>query len=127
MPEPKYSENIYLDTFINSEPDFNNVFRSFFPDKVVYCGISYCNIDKENIDKQSNLYIKTFKEIPKIFILNLDKCYLYISSSSINKCREIEQVLVSHFICYKDNNIFLDEKEINYLNNWDAEKYRKLV
>jgi len=121
------SENIYLDTFINSKPNLNNVFRSFFPDKVVYCGISYCNIDKENIDKQINLYIKTFKEIPKIFILKLDKYYLYISSNSINKCREIEQVLVSHFMCYKCNNIFLNEKEIHYLNNWDAEKYRKLV
>ena len=121
------SENIYLDTFINSEPDFNTVFTSFFPDKVVYCGISYCNIDKENIDKQINSYIDTYREIPKIFILKLNKLYLYISSSSINKCREIEQVLVSHFMCYKDNNIFLDKKEINYLNNWDAEKYRKLV
>ena len=121
------SENIYLDTFINSEPDFNTVFTSFFPDKVVYCGISYCNIDKENIDKQINSYIDTYREIPKIFILKLNKYYLYISSSSINKCREIEQVLVSHFMCYQDNNIFLDKKEINYLNNWDAEKYRKLV
>jgi len=46
-------------------------------------------------------------------------------SSSLNKCKEIEDVLLSHLIFYKDSNIFLDKNEIEYLNNWDAEKYRK--
>ena len=52
---------------------------------------------------------------------------MYISSNSIFKCKEIEDVLISHLICYKDNNIFLDKNELDYLNNWDAEKYRKTI
>ena len=83
-------------------------------------------IDIDNIEKQIINYIEQYKENPKIFIYKLDKYYLYISSNSITKCREIEQVLVSHFICYNDSNMFLDENEVNYLNNWDAEKYRKM-
>ena len=51
--------------------------------------------------------------------------YLYISSGNLNRCKEIEDVLLSHLICYNNNNVFLDDNEINYLNNWDAEKYRK--
>lgn len=46
-------------------------------------------------------------------------------SNVFNKCKEIEEVLLSHFICYNELNIFLDKSEINYLNNWDAEKFRK--
>ena len=50
---------------------------------------------------------------------------MYISSSSLNKCRDIEQVLLSHLICFKDINIFLKPDEIKYLNNW--EKYRRVL
>jgi len=51
---------------------------------------------------------------------------MYISSCSLNKCRDIELVLLSHLICFKDINIFLKPDEIKYLNNWEAEKYRKI-
>ena len=65
--------------------------------------------------------------MPKVFIYKLDKKHVYISSSSLTKCRDIEQVSLSHLICYQDKNIFLRQDEINYLNNWEAEKYRKTI
>ena len=81
---------------------------------------------EDNIKNKIQKYIEKYHEIPKIFIMERDeKKYLYISSNSLNKCREIEEVLISHLICYNDNNTFLSENEIEYLNNWDAEKYRK--
>ena len=74
-----------------------------------------------------NDYIENYQEIPKIFIYLSDKKYMYISSNSLSKCREIEQVLLSHLLCYRDNNIILKNEEIKYLNNWEAEKYRQSI
>ena len=109
------------------EKDLNKYFKSFLPDKVVYCGSHYIYYKiKDIIKNKIKKYIEKYHEIPKIFIMERDeKKYLYISSNSLNKCREIEEVLISHLICYNDNNTFLSENEIEYLNNWDAEKYRK--
>ena len=33
----------------------------------------------------------------------------------------------TYLICYNKNNSILSTEENNYLNNWDAEKYRKLI
>ena len=114
------SDDIYLknisNTCINMYP--------FFPDKLVYCGIDIANlnnnydVDQENIINYQNKY----NELPKIFYLNQK---IYINSNSIKKCIEIESLLKSHILCYHQNNIILSNKENNYLNNWDAEKYRK--
>tara|TARA_Y100001933_G_C18996727_1_gene562764 strand:- start:946 stop:2700 length:1755 start_codon:yes stop_codon:yes gene_type:complete len=121
------SENELINKCINSGNNFDNLFRGFFPDKIVYCGISYCMIDRDTIKKQIVGYIEKFKEIPKIYIFKSGKYYLYISANSINKCREIEEVIASHLMCYNDSNILLDDKEVLYLNNWEAEKYRKSI
>lgn len=122
------SENEDINKFINNiHDDIDDYFRCFFPDKVVYCGISYVFFTYKNMKKKINEYLQKYMELPKILILRGDiKNYLYISSNNLNKCREIEQVLLSHIICYKNNNIFLDEDEIKYLNNWEAEKYRQI-
>ena len=50
-----------------------------------------------------------------------------LSSNSLKKCYEIESVLKSHLLCYNEKNILLKEEELDYLNNWEAEKYRKLL
>lgn len=123
------SNNNFISDFMKNkcEKDINKYFKSFFPDKVVYCGTHYIYFKmEENLKNKIEKYIETYHEIPKIFILERNgKKYLYISSTSLNKCKEIEEVLISHLICYNDNNIFLDKNEIEYLNNWDAEKFRK--
>ncbi len=119
------SENIFINNYINSN-SLDNIFRPYFPDKVVYCGTSYLIFTLDTISQDIKEYINNYDEIPKVFILrNEEKYLLYINSKSINKCKEIEEVLLSHFICYNELNIFLDKSEINYLNNWDAEKFRK--
>ena len=99
-------------------------FKPYFPDKLVYCGISIVileNIYEKDV-QQINNYISINYEIPKIFLLN--EC-VYINSNSIKKCIEIESLLKSHLLCYNEKNIVLSTDENIYLNNWDAEKYRK--
>ena len=52
---------------------------------------------------------------------------LYINAASLSKCKEIEDVLKSQLVIIDsdfDKN-YLSPDEICFLNNWDAEKYRK--
>ena len=101
-------------------------FKPYFPDKLVYCGISIVVLEnkyEKDVQKINN-YISINSEIPKIFLLNK---YVYFNSISIKKCIEIESLLKSHLLCYNENNIILSDDENIYLNNWDAEKYRKKI
>ena len=119
------SEDIVINNFINNNILNENHFKSFFPDKLVYCGNNFLKIN-ENFENDLGNYVEQNNEIPKIFVKNInDFNYLYVSSSSLKKCVEIESVLKSHFICYNFNNQYLISEEVKYLNDWDAEKYRK--
>ena len=121
------SEDTIIDSFINTHSINSIHFHSFFPDKVVYCGNDFILID-HNLKEQINIYMKKNGEIPKIFIKQEDnKNILYICSTSLKKCLEIESVLKSHFVCFNIDNDLLSKNEIDYLNNWDAEKYRKCL
>lgn len=118
------SEDMIINKIINNISK-DNIFKSFFPDKLVYCGNDYININKD-LNELIKEYIDKNEEIPKIFIKTYNKInYLYISSNSLKKCIEIESVLKSHLICYNPKNEILLNNEIKYLNNWDAEIYRK--
>lgn len=91
-----------------------------FPDVLVYCGIKPLMGNIEDIDK----YYLEFNEIPKILIIdNL----LYIIAINLKKCKEIEDVLKANLLILDTNEDikYLSTDEIFFLNNWDAEKYRK--
>lgn len=77
-------------------------FKSVFPDKVVFCGI--------------NLNENVF----------LNNGFIYITSTSIEKCREIESVLKAHLLIIDNDNVnYLSKEEELKLINLDSEKYRK--
>jgi HAD superfamily hydrolase (TIGR01549 family) len=92
-----------------------------FPDVLIYCGVEIL-LNLNNIEDYKNKY----NESPKIIIYTNN---VYINSHSINKCKEIEEVLKSNLIILDSNfeKIYLELEEICFLNNWDAEKYRKLL
>lgn len=92
-----------------------------FPDCLIYCGVKIL-FGINNIQEYKELY----GEYPKIIIENQS---LYINSHSLTKCRDIEEVLKSNLLIL-DSNLqknYLSNEEICFLNNWDAEKYRKLL
>lgn len=105
----------------------NNInFAPYFPDKLVYCGVDVLKITSnyDNDIAEILKYKKLYNEIPKIF---LHENNIYINSNSLKKCIEIEALLKCHLICYNNDNEILTDEENNYLNNWDAEKYRKNI
>lgn len=103
--------------FLNKNELFNMDLS--FPDALIYCGVKIL-FGLEKLDE----YFEDYDESPKIIIENGN---IYINSHSLNKCKEIEDVLKSNLIIldttYEKN--YLSLEEICYLNNWDAEKYRK--
>lgn len=117
----------YFSHYLNSNKICeNDMLKPFFPDKLVYCGVDFLkikNIYNEDIE-EIKLYISKYNELPKIISYENN---IYINSISTKKCMEIEGLLKCHLLSYNKSNDFLTFEEINYLNNWDAEKYRKII
>jgi len=92
-----------------------------FPDFLIYCGLETL-FDLSHMEEYKNKY----NEPPKIIIENGN---IYINGISLSKCKEIEEVLKSNLMILDtelDKNV-LSFEEICFLNNWDAEKYRKML
>lgn len=88
-----------------------------FPDALVYCGESI-------LEGLANIH--QCNECPKIIVENNT---VYITGNTLAKCKEIEDVLKSVLIIADsemDKN-YLTSEEIYFLNNWEAEKYRKII
>jgi HAD superfamily hydrolase (TIGR01549 family) len=101
---------------------YNQKLDIAFPDCLIYCGLYIYHIN--NIDNHIDNNIFDYK--PNIIILNNQ---VYINSSSLQKCREIEEVLVANLLILDseyDKN-YLSNDEINYLNNWESEIFRKNI
>jgi HAD superfamily hydrolase (TIGR01549 family) len=92
-----------------------------FPDFLIYCGLEIL-FGLNYIEEYKNKY----NEPPKIII---DDDNIYINSISMTKCKEIEEVFKSNLLILDtdlEKNV-LSFEEICFLNNWDAEKYRKML
>lgn len=112
-------DKIINDYFLNKKELFK--MKISFPDALIYCGVKILFNINDLVE-----YKKSFNETPKIIIHdNL----IYINSHNLQKCKEIEDVLKSNIIIL-DTNLnkkFLSFEEICFLNNWDAEKYRRNI
>ena len=127
----KFTNNLTMSYLINN-PNITKLYfknknlQPFFPDKVVYCGIDILTLDNNLNHDLKNIknYKNKYQELPKLFLLNKN---IYINSISLKKCLEIETVFYSHLLSYNEKNEILLNDEINYLNNWESEKFRKLT
>jgi len=94
-----------------------------FPDALIFCGLKILFIDDL---KEIDNYFGKYHEYPKVIVIdNL----IYIINISLQKCKDTEDVLKGNLMTL-DNNMektYLTNEEICYLNNWDAEKYRKTI
>jgi HAD superfamily hydrolase (TIGR01549 family) len=121
------SEDSCIHTIVNQYT--NNLFSICTPDTLIYCGMDIIKINKKDtIVLSIHKYKQEYNDSPKIFLIKYNEEYMtYITSTSINKCRQIESVFKSHLMCNNKQNKSLDKNEIKYLNNWEAEKYRKCI
>jgi ribulose-5-phosphate 4-epimerase/fuculose-1-phosphate aldolase len=118
------SENIFLNDLLkkNKKLFFE---RPFCPDSFVFCGASAIEINDLSDLSMVKLYQNKYFSLPKIFIYDNN---LFIISKSVKKAKEIEDVLKFHLMILSYNSLdinFLTENELNYLSNWEAEKFRQ--
>ena len=117
-----YVSYLIEDEIINKNINNINILNNVtIPDKLVYCGNKIIQLD--DLDNLKNILINS-KNIPVLIKL---KNKIYIVSKSLRKCKDILDVLKSHLLFSSDNDKLLDNKEINYLINWEAEKYRQNI
>jgi rhamnose utilization protein RhaD (predicted bifunctional aldolase and dehydrogenase) len=133
------SNNIaYLscDSEINSILQTNReLFRipATFPDQYVFNGITPCDLgavaESTVIETAISAYSKQYNRQPKV-LLWFDK--IYFMAATVRRAREMEEVFKSHLLAiyyanYTKNQVIdcLNTTEYDYLESWDAEKYRQ--
>ncbi len=100
--------------------------KPFSPDGYVFCG--YTILELNTLDKEiiKNYQSKYF-ELPKLIIY---KDLLYIIATDLKKAKMIEDVFKNNLLilnALKDDVAYLEDEEISYLGNWEAEKYRQNI
>jgi rhamnose utilization protein RhaD (predicted bifunctional aldolase and dehydrogenase) len=100
----------------------------FCPDSLVFCGVSAVII-RDLIDtKVLQDYKKKYFDLPKVIIFNQ---HIFFIAANIKKAKEMEEVMKFHIMVLeknkKNNKNFLEFQELLYLNNWEAENYRKKI
>lgn len=114
-------EDQYLNALLSTK--FDLVFeRACCPDTLVYCGYEVVNMNEGTSCK--DYYLK-YKELPKVVVLDKK---LLISAISIKKARETEEVLKLHLMTINEAKSavnYLTSDELNYIGNWEAEKFRQ--
>ena len=119
------SEDIFLNEQlqVNERLFFNTPFS---PDTFVYCGRSPVILN--SLDDSKNLleYKIKYNQIPKVIIYDGK---LFFRASTLKRAKEIEEVFKFHImVLFKNENKslnFLDDEELDYLFNWEAEKFRQ--
>lgn len=119
-------EDNVINDYLSKNPDLLEE-KITFPDALIYCGLNIVRVDDFSLlETELILYKTNYEEPPKIIVFGE---HIYITSHTLNKCKEIEEVLKANLMIL-DNGIektYLSVEEICFLNHWDAEKYRKLL
>lgn len=100
--------------------------RPFTPDILVFCGFEPVHIRSLDDAQPITDYLQRFGMPPKIVLYNGN---VFCMAANVKKARETEEVLKFHLLTLSMNTLsevnFLEEDELFYLANWEAEKYRQ--
>lgn len=103
------------------------------PDQLVYCGPEGLRLQSEDpaaAKVSIEQFLRTKKHAPKVILMPVDgKERIFLLGKSLRKCKEMEDVLKSHVMLQNNGDPatmqFLPQEEVDYLSNWEAEKYRQ--
>lgn len=97
----------------------------FCPDGFVFCGFKALRLASLEDAEAIGVYVRQYGEPPKVVLWQDEVFFL---AANIRKAKEIEDVFKFHLsvLALAGADVtFLDEQELAYLGNWDAEKYRQ--
>jgi rhamnose utilization protein RhaD (predicted bifunctional aldolase and dehydrogenase) len=103
------------------------------PDQAVYCGPAILHLDLDEPEAAKNAvqsYLTRYQMLPRVLLAeNNRQVHILLIGQSIRKCRELEDVLKSQVQILKCGEYssleYMPQEEIDYLTDWDAEKYRQ--
>ena len=99
----------------------------FCPDKMVYCGILPLILQELSTDKITE-YKNKYYEYPKVILY---KDNIFFVAKNTKKAKEIEEVFKFHIMTLTSSHTkginYLSQEEIQYIGNWEAEKYRQKI
>lgn len=99
----------------------------FCPDKMVYCGILPLLLQELSINKITE-YKNKYYEYPKVILY---KDNIFFVAKNTKKAKEIEEVFKFHIMTLISSHTkeinYLSQEEIQYIGNWEAEKYRQKI
>ena len=116
----------YSELLSNKYNFLNKLAKPISPDVFVFCGFEIVEVAEDLLN--INKYFEKFGENPKII---KHKSNYYIVSKTLKKAREQEELL--NFQLYITQHLYnsnidfnsMTMEEMNYLGNWEAEKYRQ--
>jgi len=102
-----------------------------FPDQLVYAGPAGLELTSLDDEKPLFNYIERYGQLPRVILYKASSDHLFVVAETMRRCREIEQVLKAHALTLLTASIpyvqFLQDDELIYLMNWEAERYRQSV
>lgn len=118
------SEDNVINDILSNNTNFSSCLP-FSPDSLVYCGFEV--VEMMNIDNDNSIrnYYEKYLELPKVISFNN---MVFIIADNIKKAKQIEELLKNDLIIMKSSYRkinTLETKELMYLSNWEAEKYRQ--
>ena len=118
------SEDLFLTEVLKSKSELFDC-GPCSPDTLVFCGYYPVRLKNEKDYLSIFEYKKKFNDLPKIIII---KNSILFVASTIKKAKEIEEVFKQHIISLffnHDNINTLNKYELDYLANWESEKFRQ--
>ena len=114
---------------------FKKIARPFTPDIIVFCKSNYLYINEENdpekiletFEKKLKAFREEYDQLPKIILIrNLGIVAVEDQAKSAETVLDIYEDLIK-ISCYAENfggPNFMNDREIAFIENWEAEKYR---
>lgn len=118
------SQDEELRRLLDERPELFDT-RPFCPDMAVYNGPAIHRTDKLSDVDGLMAYVRRYGELPRVIV---HKSEIFLVATSLRKAREMESVLKFHLLVLKHSPPpinSLDDSEIAYLGNWEAEQYRR--
>ncbi|MCA1010081.1 class II aldolase/adducin family protein [Halobacillus halophilus] len=118
------SEDSYLQSITKAKPNWIKS-SPLCPDTLVFCGYKVVEIKDDEVEMAE--YMDWYGKYPKVVLMD---GYLFFIASNIKKAKEAEEVFKAHLFTVEqifDQQQSLELEELQYLDNWKAEKFRQTI
>ena len=127
----KFSRSKQIAAYSSDETAFRPVSSAYSPDHIVYSGSNPLFInDASNLETAFKKHIEKYSRIPRIIALkSLGIFGLANSEKGVDNALELfkDTQKIAVFTESFGGPRFMDEDQINFINNWEVERYRSKV